>query len=71
MKYIGENEILRRIFHEVSRFPIYFTLYRGKLYYFLDSVEGEKWRSGGKLNISLSKPNTVGRMENGVIGTSN
>ena len=34
----GENEILRGIFHIVSRFPLYFVLYIGNLNYFLDNM---------------------------------
>ena len=37
-KCCGENEILRRIFRVVFRFPLYFLLYLGNLDYFLDSV---------------------------------
>ena len=41
MKFSGENVILRGIFHvvRVSRFPLQFTLYRGNLDYFVDSVD--------------------------------
>ena len=38
MKCSGENEILRGIFHVVSRFPLHIMLDSGNLYYFLDSV---------------------------------
>ena len=38
MKCSGENEIPRRIFQAVSRFPLHFMLYRGNLDYFVDSV---------------------------------
>ena len=38
MKCSGENQILRGIFHEVSRFPLHFISYRGNFDYFLDSV---------------------------------
>ena len=34
-KYSGQNEILRGIFHVVSRFPVHFALYLGNLDYFL------------------------------------
>ena len=37
-KYWGENVILRGIFHVVSHFPLYFTLYRGNFDYLSNSV---------------------------------
>ena len=38
MKCSGVNQILRGIFHGVSRFPLHFMLYRGNFDYFFDSV---------------------------------
>ena len=37
-KCSGENEILRGIFHALSRFPLHFVIYLGSLDFFLDSV---------------------------------
>ena len=38
MKCSGVNQILRGIFHGVSRFPLHFMLYRANVEYFSNSV---------------------------------